>query len=122
MDGKTVLWYVRSRHTTSDFDRMRRTQEVMKALFSRLFQPDSLRKIPEFYNLFKQDVETNLTLEDALPYIPVAIHLQDSNNIRRYVIGPGQVWDYIVPESGAWVLWPNLPAVNEIVNQAVYGP
>lgn len=122
MDGKTVLWYVRSRHTSSDFDRMRRTQEVMKALFSRLFTAESLRKIPEFYSLFSESVDTNMSLEDALPYIPVAIHMQDANNIRRYVVGTGMVWDYIVPESGAWVLLPNLTAINSMVSEAIYGP
>jgi polyisoprenyl-teichoic acid--peptidoglycan teichoic acid transferase len=33
MDGETALWYVRSRYSTSDFDRTRRQQEVIQALF-----------------------------------------------------------------------------------------
>ncbi|NIR66240.1 MAG: LytR family transcriptional regulator, partial [candidate division Zixibacteria bacterium] len=36
MDGDTALWYVRSRKTSSDFDRARRQQEVLKAIFLRL--------------------------------------------------------------------------------------
>lgn len=36
MNGPTALWYVRSRHTTSDFERTQRTQEVLKALLNRV--------------------------------------------------------------------------------------
>ncbi len=39
MNGGTALWYSRSRLTTSDFDRNRRAQEVVMAIFKKSSQP-----------------------------------------------------------------------------------
>jgi LCP family protein required for cell wall assembly len=38
MDGTTALWYARSRHTTSDYDRMGRQRELQTAILTQ-FQP-----------------------------------------------------------------------------------
>ncbi|WP_137843437.1 LCP family protein [Microbacterium sp. 2FI] len=35
MDGFTAQWYARSRHTTSDFDRMRRQRELQQAILAQ---------------------------------------------------------------------------------------
>ena len=35
MDGFTAQWYARSRHTTSDFDRMRRQRELQQAILDQ---------------------------------------------------------------------------------------
>lgn len=35
MDGFTAQWYARSRHTTSDFDRMRRQRELQEAILAQ---------------------------------------------------------------------------------------
>ena len=43
MDGETSLWYVRSRYSTSDFDRGRRQQEVVKAGFRKLLSINGIR-------------------------------------------------------------------------------
>ena len=42
MDGKTALQYARSRHTTSDFDRADRQQQILKALLSKVKSLDVL--------------------------------------------------------------------------------
>ena len=47
MDGETALWYVRSRYSTSDFDRGRRQQEVILAIFDKMLSMDGLQKAPE---------------------------------------------------------------------------
>ena len=36
MDGYTALWYARSRHTTNDYDRMRRQREVEDAILDQV--------------------------------------------------------------------------------------
>jgi anionic cell wall polymer biosynthesis LytR-Cps2A-Psr (LCP) family protein len=45
MDGNTALNYARSRHSTSDFDRSRRQQIVIKALLNKLLSFGSLTKL-----------------------------------------------------------------------------
>jgi LCP family protein required for cell wall assembly len=36
MDGRTALWYARSRHNTNDYDRMRRQREVEKIVLKKI--------------------------------------------------------------------------------------
>ncbi len=120
MNGEFALWYVRSRHTTSDIDRERRSQEVMQAMFQKLFSLDALTRIPELYDVYRKNVETNISLDDVVKMAPVAAGLVlDSSKIKRYSIGAGQVYDYTVPESGAMVLMPVEGAIESIVRQAV---
>lgn len=53
-----AIQYARSRHSTSDFDRNRRQQEVLVALRARLLQPDMILKAPQ---LLKEGLETVTT-------------------------------------------------------------
>ena len=119
MDGATALWYVRARHTTSDFDRTRREQEVLRGIFDKLLSLDAVSRVPELYDLYRKNVEISLSLNDVASLITMAPKLAESGRIRRYAIGPGQVWDYIVPGSGARVLLQNEPAIRSIIYEAL---
>jgi len=119
MDGKTALWYVRARYTTSDFDRTRREQEVLRAIFDKLLSLDAVSRAPELYDLYRRNVEISLSLNDITSLIAMAPQLAESGRIRRYTIGPGQVWDYMVPGSGARVLLQNEPAIRSIIYEAL---
>lgn len=123
LDGQTALWYVRSRYSTSDFDRERRAQEVIAAVFNKLMSLDAITRIPDLYNLFISSVETNVTLEDVISLAPVAPSLLlDSSKIRRYTIDYADIWPYSLPESGASVLLPNMDAIIPKLIQAVFTP
>jgi len=120
MDGKTALWYVRSRYSSSDFDRLRRAQEVLHGLFMKLMTIDGVLRAPEIFQIYQNNVETNLTLDTILPLVPVAQEvMNDPSRLRRYTLTPYEAYPYITPE-GAWVLWPNLEAIRSIVYQAIY--
>lgn len=122
MDGGMALWYVRSRHTSNDFDRGRRQQEVLYALFSKLMSLDAVTRLPDMYNTYQNNVETNLSVGDLAPLLPVASQvLDDSSRIRRFAIGPAETSNYIT-SGGAMVLLPDYAAINAIINQAVYNP
>lgn len=121
MDGPTALWYVRSRHTTSDFDRTRRAQEVLYGLFGRFMHIDAITRLPEFYSSYKSSVQTNMTLEEMLPLMPIASKIAgDPNRIHRYSVTPAMVSDYLT-EAGAMVLLPNYYAINAMINEAING-
>lgn len=122
MDGETALWYVRSRYTTSDFDRTRRQQEVIKGLFDQLISLDALKRVPELYDIYQDTVLTDIGLEDITPLLPLASKISNAKNIQNYYIGPQQVSRYIVPTSGADVLLPNQYAVMDIIYQAAGMP
>ncbi len=119
MDGETALWYVRSRYTTSDFDRTRRQQEVLEAVFYRLLSLNAIQRAPELFAMYQQNVFTDLTLADIQPLLPLAKAVGQSGNIQSYYIGPQQVIPYTVPTSGAQVLLPVREAVLAVMRQAL---
>lgn len=120
MNGDDALWYVRSRYSSSDFDRLRRAQEVIRAIFVGLMSRDAIAQAPELFAIYSKNVETNLTLDQILPLLPLAQEIiKDPRQVRRYAITPSQAVPFVTPE-GAMVLWPNLDAIRAIVYEAVY--
>jgi LCP family protein required for cell wall assembly len=117
MDGDLALWYARSRKRSSDFDRGRRSQEVLRALFTRAIQTNSISKIPELYNDFSSAIITDLTLPSLLELAPLALHLNNAD-IRSYYIGRDYVTGWMTP-GGASVLLPNGPAIQSLIQQAL---
>jgi LCP family protein required for cell wall assembly len=119
MDGATTLWYVRSRGTTNDFDRTRRAQEVLRALFEKLISLDAVGKPSQFFSNLSGTVETDLSVQDILPFIPLALNLSsDPASVRQFFIGPSEAYGYIIPATGANVLLPDMEAIRGILNQA----
>lgn len=120
MDGETALWYVRSRHSSSDFDRTRRAQEVLQAMFLKLMSLGAVNRTSELYTQFTTSVETNMPLNTIISLLPLASQLANNTSlIRRYAIGAEQTYNYIVPGSGAMVLVPDEYAVMSIIYQAL---
>jgi LCP family protein required for cell wall assembly len=117
MDGDLALWYARSRSKSSDFDRGRRSQEVLRALYTRALQTNSISKIPELYNDFSSSIITDLTLSDLLQLVPLALHLNNAD-IRSYYIGRDLVTGWMTP-GGASVQLPNGPAIQSMLQQAL---
>ncbi len=120
MNGATALWYVRSRHSSRDFERGKRSQEVLYAVFAKLMSLNAVAHLPELYNTYKSSVETNMGLDVITPLMPVASQaIADSSRIQRFNIGPGQVTPYTT-SGGAAVLLPNYDAIVALLNQAIF--
>ena len=121
MDGETALWYVRSRYSTSDFDRGRRQQEVIVAAFRKVLSLDAINRAPQLYELYRQSVVTDMSFDDMATFLPLASTLSDVSRIQRYYIGPQQVPPW-VNYSGAQVLLPIRDAVMSVMRQALNTP
>lgn len=118
MDGATALWYVRSRHTSSDYDRMRRMQEVMAGIFNRLMRMQAMRKIPEMYEQFSSSVETNMGLQDMLPLLQVASAVfSKPERISTYAIAEEYTTE-MISWDGMWILLPDLEAIKGMLTEA----
>lgn len=118
MDGETALWYVRSRGTSSDFDRTRRQQEVLTAIFFRLLSLNALTRAPELYTQYQQMVRTDIGIADILPLLGLAGAVGNNQAIHRYAIGPNEV-DSWMNSAGSAVLLPDHDAVRQIMRQAL---
>jgi LCP family protein required for cell wall assembly len=121
MDGEIALWYVRSRKTTSDFDRARRQQEVLLAIFNKLISLDALNRAPELYNAYKRNVKTDMTFEQMARFLPLAARLTDSSRIERYVVTSKYTTSYI-NSTGAMVLLPKRDEIRELLIEALNIP
>ncbi|MBT3315212.1 MAG: LCP family protein [Anaerolineae bacterium] len=119
MDGDTALWYIRSRYTSSDIDRLRRAQEVIQAIGYRLLSFDVLKRAPELYRIYKDSVTTNIGLSDITTLLPAAKTLVNTQDINRYAIGYGPVYDWTEPYTGAMLLLPNRYKIMPIMREAL---
>jgi LCP family protein required for cell wall assembly len=120
MNGETALWYVRSRHSTSDFDRTRRAQEVLIALFEKSMGLNALSRGSELYGLFQNSVDTDITVGTVLELLPLSGKIySDPSLIRRFSISSSEVYNYVVPATGAMVLVPDDTLVNQLLKQAL---
>lgn len=69
LDGKTALKYVRSRHSSSDFDRSRRQHEALLAFKKKAKEENLLGKksfLKELYYSLNDHVETNFSLRELV--------------------------------------------------------
>lgn len=65
--GETALMYARSRHSTSDFDRSLRQQQILKAVKEKLIaQITSPSKIKQLYQDYTRIIKTNITLDEMI--------------------------------------------------------
>jgi LCP family protein required for cell wall assembly len=119
MDGPTALCYIRMRKNSSDFDRLRRGQEVVTGMFSKVVSLEALEKVPEFFELFNDTFETDMSLDDLLPLVPLAASLAtNSDDIRRFRIEPSMTDAFRVPVTGAAVLLPKRDAIDALLEEA----
>ncbi len=117
MDGDLALWYARSRQKSNDFDRGRRQQEVLRALFTQALQAGTIKRIPELYNDLKNTVETDLGLADLLRLAVYAPKMTNAD-IRSYYIRPPYVTSWIT-DGGAYVLLPNEVPLQQMLTEAL---
>ena len=123
MDGFTAMCYMRMRMKSSDFDRHRRQQEVLQAMFDKFISINGLMKVPQLYETFNEIVETDMTLEDILPLVPLATKLAlDPERIRFYRIDYTMVENWRTPVSGRAVLLPNRELIQAVLEKAFKDP
>ena len=60
MNGYTALWYARSRHSTSDYDRMRRQHEVEDQVLKQMDPANVLSRVQQIMSAGKQLVKTDI--------------------------------------------------------------
>lgn len=69
LSWETALKYVRSRHSTSDFSRSARQQEIMKALLVKIFSTQgalNVNNLKKLYEQYAQIVTTNVDVKEII--------------------------------------------------------
>ena len=119
MNGFTALCYARMRKAASDYDRLRRQQELVLAIFDKGISLDALSRLPELHSAFISMVDTDAALSDLTPLVPLAAQVAaDPSGIRRYAVDTTMADGWIVPSSGASVQLPNYAAIQAMLAEA----
>ncbi len=121
MDSETALYYVRSRYSTSDFDRARRQQDVLLAIKDRILSLGVLgnpAKIFNFLDIIGRHVRTDMD-SDAMRELTRIISRKDIRVVTRKVFDTSP--DGFLQSTtigGAYVLLPaegNFDAIQNFV-------
>jgi polyisoprenyl-teichoic acid--peptidoglycan teichoic acid transferase len=92
MDGDFALWYARSRVTTSDFDRGRRQQQLLRAMLNRGVDLGLVTQVPTLYTALRDSVETDMDIGRMLRLASLAPQIRQNGVQHLYVAGKTQPW------------------------------
>jgi polyisoprenyl-teichoic acid--peptidoglycan teichoic acid transferase len=121
MDSDLALWYVRSRKTSSDLDRGRRQQDVLRALWRKIRASNMLETLPQTWDTLTLSVTTDMTLADVLGMSPLALSL-DTSDIQYYRFRQKHEVHNAVSPAGQDVLVMERDAVAELMQDVVLPP
>jgi len=121
LDGATALMYVRSRETTSDFDRSKRQQQVLASIKDKAEKLSILNigKITELSKILGDSIKTDLTIAETKHLLEL-LKKVDMNNIINKVLDNSS--DSPLEDgniNGAYVLLPKLGMNNYSAIQAI---
>jgi LCP family protein required for cell wall assembly len=105
LDGYKALMYSRSRESTTDFDRARRQQKVLRALFSKVKSTNLLANAIPLFEQTRQSVDTDMGLASVPAFVDIASRLDNLAIKNRVITYP--VVKSIVRKDGAMVLQAN---------------
>jgi len=120
LNGKHALWYARSRWSTSDFDRNRRQQQVLRGLYRQILTLDIIPKIPQLWGVLNETVVTDLGLDELL-YLGTIGSRLDMMNVKSRFVGKSVVRSWTAP-NGAYVLVPYYEVLGTLVSEALAPP
>jgi LCP family protein required for cell wall assembly len=121
MDSELALWYVRSRKTSSDLDRGRRQQDVMRAIWRKVRAQNLFTKLPDLWAQASKFITTDLTLADVTGLVPLALTM-DTSDIEYYTFRQLKEVVGKISPAGQAVLVPQREAVAALMQQVVNPP
>lgn len=121
LDGTMALWYARSRRTSSDLDRGRRHQALIRALWRRISTLQLFDQVRDVYPQILDVVDTNMTIEDILGFLPLATEI-DTSRMSSYTFRTNlEIRSWRSPE-GSSVLAPIREGIVPLIEQMYQPP
>jgi len=111
MNGYYALWYARSRHATSDYDRMARQRQLQEALL-RQFTPERL--LGSFQEIAAAGVQL---VQTDIPQAMLGTFVELANKARDHEI----VTVNLVPDHGVDPEYPDFAYIHQLV-ASIAGP
>jgi polyisoprenyl-teichoic acid--peptidoglycan teichoic acid transferase len=93
LDGKKVLQYVRFRNEPlGDISRVERQRILLHAVYKKVVQPESLMKIPQFLELVKKYLKTDLTTQEIIQISSFARQVDPEKGFQSATL-PGKFYE-----------------------------
>lgn len=109
LDGETALYYIRSRYSTSDFDRARRQQEIITALKNKALSLGFLSnpvRVTSLLSELKDNIRTDFQIWDIGNLLSLADAFGPENMVKNYVITTENLVYETKTEKGEYILLP----------------
>ena len=120
MEGERVLEYVRSRMSTSDFDRAKRQQLVLVAIRDKALNLNLLPKLPTLAATMASNVKTDMNMEDMVELARLSTQM-DTANMKQVVLEKPLVYGFR-REDGAAVQLPKWDLINPVIADLFAAP
>ncbi len=121
MDGDLALKYARTRHDSSDIDRARRQQQVIRAVRDKVLSLNfPLARIPEQLRILGDSVQTDMGIEELIAIGQAAREVPE-DGIKSGVIDETMVISWKTPE-GWDVLVPRPDRIRALVGELFPAP
>jgi LCP family protein required for cell wall assembly len=120
LDGKHALWYSRSRWSTSDFDRNKRQQQVLRGLYQQVMALDIVPKVPQLWGALNETVSTDLGLEELVYLASLGSELNMAD-VKSSFVGNDVLQSWTAP-NGGWVLVPYYEQLEPMIREALEPP
>ncbi len=121
MDGDLALWYARSRRTSSDFDRGRRQQVIMRAIWQRVRALNLYDQLRDIYPQVAESVTTDIELDDLIGLVPLATTI-DASRIAAYTFRANIEVTFFTSPEGMSVVRPVPEAIMALAQQMITPP
>ena len=72
--------------TITDYKRIENQQAVIRAVLAELLKPASILKIPEFIDIFIENVKTDIQMENILWFADQFLKVKDDGNLDTYTM------------------------------------
>ncbi len=118
-DGASALAYVRSRKTTSDFDRARRQQQLLVALQHKLIDPAMIPNLPGILQAATKTLKTNFPPDQLSAMLQLARKTSEAS-IKRYVLGPPYT-THPTNITSVYILVPDMARIAKL-SVSIFGP
>jgi len=120
MNGRTALFYVRARHATSDYDRVRRQQRLLLALRQQVLNLDIVPKVPALWLALNDAVQTDLGLPEILALARLGVEVKTSD-IHGVIIDQTLTQAATSPEGYA-ILLPEREKIRAAIANLFHAP
>jgi LCP family protein required for cell wall assembly len=120
LDGRTALAYSRSRHSTNDFERAARQQQVLVALLARFNKPGVSVDLPSLLDGLS-GLQTDIP-DDKIPTLAEIARRSKAAKATSVVLQPPRSFTVRIEAVRGYVLLPRLDAIHTYAQPLLSGP